>query len=101
MEFTTTVVEYPQMSLETIPTQVEFPLSTDGWLLEKSVQEDYCPVCLVRHDRETHAATLRIRRWLRDTLKAKMAPPNIGKRSKGGRNSEWASGKAAADARQV
>lgn len=42
-----------------------------------------CPVCLIEHDRETHAATLRVHRWFRGVVAASLVTPKPGKRGKG------------------
>jgi hypothetical protein len=34
-----------------------------------------CPICLGPHDPQTHAATLRIRGWLRARLERVLEPP--------------------------
>jgi hypothetical protein len=41
-----------------------------------------CPVCLIPHVAAIHAATLRIRRWLRERVKLALRPVEVGARRK-------------------
>jgi len=34
-----------------------------------------CRICLIEHDEATHAATLRVREWLRDKMRLVTDPP--------------------------
>ncbi len=39
------------------------------------MQARNCKVCLIEHDAEIHAATLRLREWLRDRVRERVAEP--------------------------
>ncbi|HLH19740.1 MAG TPA: hypothetical protein VKX45_21130 [Bryobacteraceae bacterium] len=39
------------------------------------MQRKNCKVCLVEHDEEIHAATLRLRAWLRERFREPMPEP--------------------------
>jgi len=48
-----------------------------------------CRICLIEHDEATHAATLRVREWLRDKMRLVTDPPDLPK-------PKWKSDKLAA-----
>jgi hypothetical protein len=39
------------------------------------MQARNCKVCLIEHDEEIHAATLRLREWLRERVRERVAEP--------------------------
>ncbi|HUI53881.1 MAG TPA: hypothetical protein VLY04_02850 [Bryobacteraceae bacterium] len=50
-----------------MPTKTEVTQSARRRKLPARKNSD-CPICLIPHDDEIHAATLRIREWVRDRL---------------------------------
>jgi len=50
-----------------MPANAEMTRSDRKRMLSARKNSD-CPVCLIQHDDEIHAATLRIHQWVRDRL---------------------------------